>query len=59
VASAQNRTQKELSEGLTASEARGSEDAFFHNHAYFRGLDSKLFGIDNLTARLTDLLVDR
>lgn len=55
----QNRTQKELSEGLTAAEARRSEERFFSQHDFFRGLDQRLFGVDNLTARLTELLVDR
>jgi hypothetical protein len=55
----QNRTQRELSEGLSASEAKQSEEAFFNRHPFFRSMDQKLFGIDHLTSRLTDLLVDR
>lgn len=55
----QNRTQKQLSEGLTTEEARRSEETFFRKHGHFRNIDQKLFGIDNLTSRLTDLLVAR
>ncbi|CAM9738719.1 unnamed protein product, partial [Ectocarpus sp. 13 AM-2016] len=62
-----NRSQAELKAGLTGTEAREAEEAFFRQHSHFKGCDPKLFGVANLTTRhvlhaffvLTQLLVTR
>ncbi|KAG5184845.1 Mx2, Mx-like dynamin-related GTPase [Tribonema minus] len=54
-----NRTQKELAAGASAAEAKRLEQEFFKAHPHFKSCDPKLFGIDNLTSRLTQLLVTR
>ncbi|CAB1117299.1 unnamed protein product [Ectocarpus sp. CCAP 1310/34] len=52
-----NRSQAELKAGLTGTEAREAEEAFFRQHSHFKGCDPKLFGVANLTTR--HLLVTR
>jgi len=54
-----NRTQKELNDGTTPAQARVAEMVFFANHPVFQSVDSSNFGMANLTASLTKLLVKR
>ena len=54
-----NRSQKQIDEGVTLHEARQLERAWFAGHRDFRALDANLFGVDNLAAKLTTILVDR
>lgn len=54
-----NRTQRQVDAHLPVQAARRNEQAFFANHPIFSTMDKALFGIDNLIAKLTDLLVAR
>ena len=62
-----NRSQKQIDDGVTLAEAKVAEDVWFKNHAHFGALarDSRAhdtqssFGVDALSTRLTELLVDR
>lgn len=45
------RSQAELKAGISGSEAREAEEAFFRQHSHFKGCDPKLFGVTNLTTR--------
>lgn len=54
-----NRSQKELNENLTTVEARAAEERFFANHPVLRTANPSLVGIRNLSAKLTQLLVNR
>lgn len=53
------RSQKDLADNISALEARDKEDAFFKNHPVFRYCDPKLYGIGNLSRKLTMLLVTK
>jgi len=54
-----NRSQKELQQGMTTQQARALEEDFFKNHPHFKNCDPSLFGIHNLTNKLTNVLVTR
>jgi Dynamin central region len=43
----------------TTTTAQTHKQTFFAVHPHFKGCDPKLFGVDNLTSRLTRLLVSR
>lgn len=52
-----NPSQKEVLEGISASQAKQRELDFFNNHSEFSKLSSKLFGMENLVDKLTRVLV--
>mmetsp|Transcript_3290 Transcript_3290/g.4634 ORF Transcript_3290/g.4634 Transcript_3290/m.4634 type:complete len:751 (+) Transcript_3290:51-2303(+) len=54
-----NRSQADITSGLSSTEARAREHSFFANHPDFSRLDPKLFNVTNLTNRLTQVLVSR
>lgn len=54
-----NRSQKEINDNVSNSDARGIEEQFFAKHPVFGHADPKLFGITNLSNKLTNLLVKR
>mmetsp|Transcript_48305 Transcript_48305/g.135267 ORF Transcript_48305/g.135267 Transcript_48305/m.135267 type:complete len:211 (-) Transcript_48305:525-1157(-) len=54
-----NRTQKELADGQSLSDAKETEAKFFADHAIFSRSNPLNLGVANLTIRLTDLLVRR
>jgi interferon-induced GTP-binding protein Mx1 len=55
-----NRNQAELAAGNTdMAAARAAETEFFSSHPHFKSCDPRVFGIENLTTRLTQLLVAR
>ena len=54
-----NRSQKELNENLSQEKSRLAEEAFFRTSPKFGKLDPSLFGLNNLTTKLTNLLVNR
>jgi interferon-induced GTP-binding protein Mx len=54
-----NRSQREINESITTSQARLIEQEFFHNHPVFRRVHAQNVGIQQLSKKLTVLLVDR
>lgn len=54
-----NRSQKDLNNNVSAREAKDNEIEYFSNHPAFKNLDNKLYGINNLSKKLTLLLVSR
>ena len=54
-----NRSQKQIDDGMDLAEAKDAERVFFNGNQHFRSLDRSLFGIDNLSSKLTYILVDR
>jgi len=54
-----NRSQKEIENGVTYQQAKENESMFFSNHLYFSRLSKSFFGVENLTKRLTTVLVQR
>eukprot|EP01038_Epipyxis_sp_PR26KG_P008636 gene8636-11672_t len=54
-----NRSQRDIMEKMSTSKARELEIQFFANHSIFRGCNPKLYGIAQLSKRLTHLLVNR
>jgi interferon-induced GTP-binding protein Mx1 len=56
-----NLSQKEVNESknglVSIKDARDKENNYFKNHKYFKLLPTHLFGADNLSIRLTQLLV--
>ncbi|CAM9199600.1 unnamed protein product, partial [Discosporangium mesarthrocarpum] len=53
------RSQKDIDQGMDNQEALREEASFFRKQPVFKGLPSSMFGVPNLTKRLTDLLVGR
>uniref|UniRef100_A0A6V2RT65 Dynamin-type G domain-containing protein n=1 Tax=Heterosigma akashiwo TaxID=2829 RepID=A0A6V2RT65_HETAK len=54
-----NRSQADITAGLSSRDARQSEESFFTTHPDFGRLDPSLFGVRRLTGRLTRVLVGR
>jgi hypothetical protein len=54
-----NRSQQDIDNGLDLAQAKEAERRWFDGHEHFKALDPALFGVDNLAARLTDVLVER
>lgn len=54
-----NRSQREVEANVNPDEARRSEESFFAEHPVFSSMDHSLFGVQNLVAKLTDVLVGR
>jgi interferon-induced GTP-binding protein Mx1 len=54
-----NRTQKELSAGISLEGAHKVEYEFFSQHEVFSKVDSKMLGVSSLTDRCVQLLVRR
>ena len=54
-----NRSQMQLHEGSSLSDAQKEELAFFANHDALREVPRDILGVDALTRRLTSLLVKR
>lgn len=54
-----NRSQKEIMESISTSKARENEVAFFANHPVFRKCNPQLYGVGQLSKKLTQLLVER
>lgn len=54
-----NRSQKEINENVTNSQAREIESTFFRNHSAFKKCNPALYGVEQLSKKLTILLVDR
>ncbi|KAJ1474882.1 P-loop containing nucleoside triphosphate hydrolase protein [Baffinella frigidus] len=56
-----NRSPKEIEAGVSLSEARRTEAAYFDAHPVFgrEDLPRALFGVERLRERLTDILVER
>jgi hypothetical protein len=57
-----NLSQKEVNESIgngliSIKNTREKENNYFKNHQYFKLLPSHLFGADNLSIKLTKLLV--
>ena len=54
-----NRSQMQLHEGSSLTDAQKEELAFFANHDALREVPRDILGVDALTRRLTSLLVKR
>ena len=54
-----NRSQKDLMEGISTTQAREREQQFFAKHPVFRQCDPSCFGVEQLSKKLTALLVTR
>lgn len=54
-----NRNQREVAEGISTAEARRREMAFFESSPAFSEVDRSLLGVEQLTAKLTSVLVSR
>jgi hypothetical protein len=54
-----NRSQKDIKEGVGTVKAREMEAAFFALHPAFKELDPRLYGVGQLSRKLTALLVRR
>jgi hypothetical protein len=54
-----NRSQKDIKDGLSSAKARENELNFFTNHPVFRNCNETLFGVDQLSKKLTEVLVTR
>lgn len=54
-----NRSQKDLNDNITSIDAREKEKEYFKAHPVFRNVDSRLYGINQLSKKLTLLLVSR
>ena len=53
-----NRSQKQIDDGISLDEAKKLERSWFGQHSHFRSLNPSLFGVDNLSKKLTGILVD-
>lgn len=54
-----NRSQKEVKDGVSSAKAKESEQYFFNTHPVFRSLNPELYGVDQLSKKLTALLVSK
>lgn len=54
-----NRSQREIMENVSTSRAREIEHSFFTQHPVLRKVHSDLFGIGQLSKKLTSILVSR
>lgn len=54
-----NRSQKDLNSNVSTVQARENESDYFKNHSVFRNCDPKLYGVQQLSKKLTLLLVSR
>lgn len=54
-----NRSQREIIEKVSTGKARELEASFFANHPVFKRVSSKLYGVGQLSKKLTCLLVRR
>ena len=54
-----NRSQLDVTNGVSLASARQHELAFFREHKFFSNFDPSYFGVENLTARLVKLLFGR
>lgn len=54
-----NRSQREVAECISSAEARKREAEFFDTSSVFSRIDKRLLGVDQLTSKLTSVLVGR
>lgn len=54
-----NRSQMEVNENISAAETRRREMAFFESSPVYSKVDRKLLGVEQLTKKLTSILVTR
>lgn len=54
-----NRSQLDMNKKMSTTEARAAETAYFKAHEVYRGVDGRLWGVDQLARKLTSLLVNR
>lgn len=54
-----NRSQPEIDAGVSLPEARSLETSFFENHQVYSALDKSLYGVTELTKKLTRILANR
>jgi interferon-induced GTP-binding protein Mx1 len=54
-----NRNHQEVERGTDMAEARATESAYFRDHSAYQKMPVELFGVQNLTNRLTTVLVGR
>lgn len=54
-----NRNQREVAEGISTAEARRREASFFESSPAFSQVDRSLLGVEQLTSKLTSVLVTR
>ena len=54
-----NRSNAQLREGVPLKDATDEETRYFHEHSHFGQMEQDYFGVQNLTATLTRILVKR
>ncbi|KAJ1442373.1 Mx2, Mx-like dynamin-related GTPase [Ochromonadaceae sp. CCMP2298] len=54
-----NRSQKDIKDNISSAKARENEENFFSTHPVFRNCNETLYGADQLSKKLTDVLVAR
>lgn len=54
-----NRSQREVLDRVSVSEARNSEREYFENHAMWSTMNASLFGVENLISKISTVLVSR
>ena len=54
-----NRSQQQIDKGISLAEAKAEETGWFSQQDPFKELKPELFGVDNLSQRLTEVLVQR
>ena len=54
-----NRSQQQIDNGLSLADAKSAERDWFGQHEHFKNLDPQLSGVDNLSKKLTAVLVQR